>query len=56
MSDRPGSLRFGFVQWELADRLGPPPGRYVVRRFAGDDARHVVVISAVKVPRRLRRV
>ena len=55
MSDRPGSLRFGFVQWELADRLGPPPGRYVVRRFAGDEARHVVVISAVTAPRRLQR-
>jgi hypothetical protein len=56
MSDRPGSLRFGFVQWELAGRLGPAPGRYVVRRFAGDEARHVVVISAVTAPRRLQRV
>ena len=24
---------------------GPTPGRYVVRRFAGDDARHVLVIG-----------
>jgi hypothetical protein len=56
MSERPGSLRFGFVQWELAGRLGPPPGRYVVRRFAGDDARHVVVISGAAAPRRLQRV
>ena len=31
--------RFGFVQWEFAGRLGPDPGRYPVRRFAGDDVR-----------------
>ena len=34
---------FGFVQWELAGRLGPDPGRYVVRRYAGDEAQQVVV-------------
>jgi hypothetical protein len=48
-------VRFGFVQWEFAGRLGPDPGRYVVRRFAGDDVRHVVVIGGFDAPRRLRR-
>jgi hypothetical protein len=43
---------FGFVQWEFAGRLGPDPGRYVVRRFAGDDVRHVVVIGGLAAPRR----
>jgi hypothetical protein len=33
------------VQWEFAGRLGPPAGRYVVRRFAGDDVRQVIVVS-----------
>ena len=37
--------RFRFVQWEFAGRLGPPPGRYVVRRYAGDDVREVVVVT-----------
>ena len=56
MSDEPGSLRFGFVQWDLAGRLGPEPGRYAVRRFAGDEARHVVVVARVGAPRRVPRV
>lgn len=43
------------MQWELPGRLGPPPGRYVVRRFAGDDAQAVVVISDGSAPRRVRR-
>ena len=34
-------LRFGFVQWEFPGGSGPDPGRYVVRRFAGDDAQQV---------------
>ncbi len=44
------------MQWEFAGRLGPPPGRYVVRRFAGDDARAVVVVAefAGPPPRRRR--
>jgi hypothetical protein len=46
--------RFGFVQWEFPGRLGPEPGRYVVRRFAGDDARQVVVIAGLEAPRRRR--
>ena len=33
------------MQWEFAGRLGPPPGRYVVRRYAGDDVREVVVVT-----------
>jgi hypothetical protein len=44
--------RFGFVQWEFAGRLGPDPGRYPVRRFAGDDVREIVVISGLEAPRR----
>jgi hypothetical protein len=49
---RATDARFGFVQWEFAGRLGPEPGRYVVRRFAGDDVRHVVVIGGLAAPRR----
>jgi hypothetical protein len=48
-------VRFGFVQWEFPGRLGPDPGRYVVRRYAGDDVRHVVVIGGFDAPRRRRR-
>ena len=44
--------RFGFVQWEFAGRLGPDPGRYPVRRFAGDDVREIVVIGGLEAPRR----
>jgi hypothetical protein len=49
---RATDARFGFVQWEFAGRLGPEPGRYVVRRFAGDDVRQVVVIGGLAAPRR----
>jgi hypothetical protein len=45
---------FGFVQWEFPGRLGPDPGRYPVRRFAGDDVREIVVISGIEAPRRTR--
>jgi hypothetical protein len=45
---------FPFVQLEFPGRLGPEPGRYVVRRYAGDDARHVVVIGGLEAPRRRR--
>jgi len=44
--------RFGFVQWEFAGRLGPDPGRYPVRRFAGDDVREIVVIGGYEAARR----
>jgi hypothetical protein len=46
------AARFGFVQWEFAGRLGPEQGRYVVRRFAGDDVQQVVVIGGLAAPRR----
>ena len=49
------TARFRFVQWEFAGRLGPPPGRYVVRRYAGDDVREVVVVTEADAPRRLAR-
>jgi hypothetical protein len=43
------------VQWEFAGRLGPPPGRYVVRRYAGDEVHEVVVVSEADAPRRRAR-
>jgi hypothetical protein len=43
------------VQWEFPGRLGPPAGRYVVRRFAGDDVREVIVVGEAVAPRRLGR-
>lgn len=43
---------FRFVQWEFAGRLGPDPGRYPVRLFAGDDVRDIVVIGGFEAPRR----
>jgi hypothetical protein len=45
---------FTFVQWEFPGRLGPDPGRYVLRRFAGDPAHHVLVIETGEAPRRRR--
>lgn len=38
------------MQWDFAGPLGPPPGRYVVRRFAGDDAREVIVVTQTGAP------
>jgi hypothetical protein len=49
----PGRL-FGFAQWEFPGRLGPEPGRYAIRRFAGDDVRHVLDIGGTGAPRRVR--
>jgi len=43
------------VQWEFAGRLGPPPGRYVVRRYAGDVVGEVVVVTEADAPRRRAR-
>jgi hypothetical protein len=40
------------VQWEFAGRPGPPPGRYVVRRYAGDEVHEVVVVTEAEAPRR----
>ncbi len=45
-------MRFGFVQWEFPGRLGPDPGRYVVRRYAGDDVQQVVVVGGFDAPRK----
>jgi hypothetical protein len=51
----PAAARFfTFVQWEFAGRLGPDAGRYVLRRFAGDPAHHVLVIETGEGPRRRR--
>jgi hypothetical protein len=44
--------RFAFVQWEFPGRLGPEPGRYPVRRFAGDDVREIVIVGGLEAPRR----
>jgi hypothetical protein len=38
----------------VAGRLGPEPGRYVVRRFAGDDPQQILVIASLEAPRRRR--
>jgi hypothetical protein len=43
--------RFAFVQWEFPGRLGPEPGRYPVRRYAGDEVREIVVIGGAHAPR-----
>jgi hypothetical protein len=43
---------FRFVQWEFPGRLGPEPGRYIVRRYAGDDARWIVVIDGLEAAAR----
>ncbi|HEX6020542.1 MAG TPA: hypothetical protein VFZ00_01015 [Solirubrobacter sp.] len=43
------------MQWEFPGRLGPPPGRYVVRRFAGDDVREVIIVGMGEAPRRIGR-
>lgn len=45
---------FTFVQWEFPGRLGPDPSRYVLRRFAGDPAHHVLVVESGEAPRRRR--
>ena len=50
LTDDPRSFRF--VQWEFAGRPGPPPGRYVVRRYAGDEVHEVVVVTEADAPRR----
>jgi hypothetical protein len=43
---------FGFVQFELPGRVGPGPGRYVVRRYVGDEAQWIVVVSGHEAERR----
>jgi hypothetical protein len=44
------------VQWEFAGSLGPEAGRYVLRRYAGDDPRHVVVVGSVGAAAARRRL
>ena len=46
------STVFGFVQFELPGRVGPQPGRYVVRRYAGDEAQWIVVVGGHEAERR----
>jgi hypothetical protein len=46
------SRLFRFVQFELPGRVGPAAGRYVVRRYAGDDASWIVVVSGHETERR----
>ena len=43
---------FGFVQFELPGRVGPAPGRYVVRRYAGSEAQWIVVVGGHEAERR----
>ena len=43
---------FRFVQLEVPWPLGPPDGRYVVRRHAGEQPDHVLVIGTLGAPRR----
>lgn len=52
--------RFGFVQFEFPWELGPPDGRYVLRRPRGEPeggegvAEHVVVLATLGAPERRR--
>lgn len=43
---------FRFVQFELPGRVGPAHGRYVVRRYAGDEARWIVAVTGMEAERR----
>jgi hypothetical protein len=45
---------FRFVQLEVPWPLGPGDGRYVVRRHAGADAEHVLVLATLGAPQRRR--
>ncbi len=47
----PGAL-FRFVQLEVPWPLGPPDGRYVVRRHAGEPPSHVIVVATLGAPQR----
>jgi hypothetical protein len=46
------SRQFQFVQFELPGRVGPAHGRYVVRRYAGDEAQAIVAVSGLEAERR----
>lgn len=43
---------FRFVQVEVPWSLGPDDGRYVVRRHAGEQPEHVLVLATLGAPRR----
>jgi hypothetical protein len=47
----PGRL-FRFVQLEVPWALGPADGRYVVRRHAGEEPDHILVLGTLGAPRR----
>jgi len=49
-----GDERFGFVQLEFPWALGPPDGRYVLRRHAGEPAEHVLVLATLGAAERRR--
>src|SRR3954468_16527856 len=43
---------FRFVQLEVPWALGPDDGRYVVRRHAGEQPDHVLVVATLGAPQR----
>lgn len=49
------SRLFRFVQLEVPWPLGPDDGRYVVRRHAGEQPDHVLVLATLGAPERRRR-
>ncbi|MCW2991244.1 MAG: hypothetical protein JWM73_1838, partial [Solirubrobacterales bacterium] len=46
------SRLFRFVQLEVPWPLGPDDGRYVVRRHAGEQPEHVLVLATLGAPQR----
>lgn len=50
-----GQRLFRFVQIEVPWPLGPDDGRYVVRRHAGEEPEHVLVLATLGAPERRRR-
>jgi len=47
-----GPAQFRFVQFEFPWALGPEDGRYVLRRHAGEDPDHVLVLRTLGAPER----
>src|SRR6185436_8410596 len=47
-----GGAQFRFVQFEFPWTLGPEDGRYVLRRHAGEDPDHVLVLRLLGAPER----
>jgi hypothetical protein len=50
----PDQALFGFVQLEFGFLLGPPDGRYLVRRHADDEPEAVLVLGTLGAPERRR--